>query len=204
MNYRIINMKKVFFVIAMWICPDCLFAQQSTISTSVETKKPNSDYKPAFAGQTRVGAVVTKTPYEGKVLTTTLRQPWGIASLPDGRFIVTEKSGTMRIVTSAGSVGEQINNVPKVNSGGQGGLLGICIDPAFNKNRMVYWVFSEPLEEGNITAVAKGKLSSDEKHLENVTVIYRATPAFKSEYHYGGRIIFSEDGNLYHRTWCNG
>ncbi len=201
MNDRIMNMKKVFFVIAaLWACTDCLYAQQSTISTSVETKKPNSDYKPAFEGQTRVGAVVTKTPYEGKVLTTTLRQPWGIASLPDGRFIVTEKAGTMRIVTSAGSVGEPINNVPKVNSGGQGGLLGICIDPAFNKNRMVYWVFSEPLEEGNITAVAKGKLSSDEKHLENVTVIYRATPAFKSEYHYGGRVIFSKDGNLFLST----
>jgi aldose sugar dehydrogenase len=201
MNYRLINIKKVFFVIAaMWTCPDYLFAQQSTISTSVETKNPNSDYKPAFAGQTRVRAVVTKTPYEGKVLTTTLRQPWGIASLPDGRFIVTEKAGTMRIVTWAGSVGEPINNVPKVNSGGQGGLLGICIDPAFNKNRMVYWVFSEPLEEGNITSVAKGKLSSDEKNLENVTVIYRATPAFKSEYHYGGRVIFSKDGNLFLST----
>lgn len=201
MNYRMINMKKVFFVIAaLWACPDCLFSQQSTITTSVETKKPNADYKPAFAGQTRVGAVVTKTPYEGKVLTTSLRQPWGIASLPDGRFIVTEKAGTMRIVTSAGSVGEPINNVPKVNSGGQGGLLGISIDPAFNKNRMVYWVFSEPLEEGNITSVAKGKLSSDEKNLENVTVIYRATPAFKSAFHYGGRVIFSRDGNLFLST----
>src|SRR6186713_1348247 len=79
-------------------------AQQSS-AASVETKQPNSDYKPAFKGQTRIGAVVTKTSYEGKVLTSSLQNPWGIAVLPDGRFIITEKGGTMRIVTGSGKVG---------------------------------------------------------------------------------------------------
>jgi glucose/arabinose dehydrogenase len=165
-------------------------------NASVETKKPNSDFKPAFEGQTRIAAVTTKTPYEGKVLTTSLRLPWGIAALADGRFILTEKGGTIRIVSATGNVGEAINGVPKVNSQGQGGLLGICLDPDFAKNRMVYWAFSEPLAEGNLTSVAKGKLSIDEKSLEDVTVIYRATPAYKGTLHYGGRVIFDKDGNL--------
>jgi aldose sugar dehydrogenase len=173
-------------------------AQQQT--ASVETKSPNSDYKPAFQGQTRIGAVVTKTPYEGKVLTTDLKLPWGIASMPDGRFIVTEKEGTIKIVSASGIVGGAIKGVPKVSSDGQGGLLGICLDPDFTNNKMVYWAFSEPLPEGNITSVAKGKLSSDETSLENVTVIYRATPAYKGTLHYGGRVLFSKDGNLFVTT----
>ena len=185
------------------VSPYGLTAQQTAL-TSVETKSPNSDYKPAFEGQTRIAAAVTKTPYEVKVLTSSLKAPWGIAALPDGRFIITEKGGTMRIVSTTGTVGKQINGVPKVNSERQGGLLGICIDPAFNKNKMLYWAFSEPLAEGNITSVAKGKLSSDEKSLENVTVIYRATPAVKGPYHYGGRVLFSKDGNLFVTTGEHG
>jgi aldose sugar dehydrogenase len=196
-------MKKVILMLiggaALLVSPCGLRAQQ-TASTSVETKKPNSDYKPAFEGQTRIGAVVTKTSYEGKVLASTLKRPWGIAALPDGRFIVTEKGGTIRIVSATGTVGDSINGVPKVNAGGQGGLLGICLDLAFDKNKMVYWAFSERLAGGNITSVAKGKLSSDEKSLENVTIIYRAMPAVKSTYHYGGRVLFSKDGNLFVTT----
>jgi glucose/arabinose dehydrogenase len=102
----------------------------------------------------------------------------------------------MRIVTSAGQVGDPIAGIPKVNPTGQGGLLGIRVDPAFETNRMVYWVFSEPLPEGNLTSVAKGKLSADEKKIEGATVIYRATPAYKGNLHYGGRILIDKDGNL--------
>ena len=166
----------------------------------VETKKANTEYKPAFEGQTRIAGVTTKTPYERKVLTSALQRPWGIAVLPDGRFIVTEKGGTIKIVSATGEVGEAITGVPKVDSDGQGGLLGICLDPAFSKNRMVYWAFSEPLPEGNLTSVAKGKLSADEKRLEQVTVIYRATPAHNSALHFGGRVRFAKDGSLYVST----
>ncbi|GAB3797896.1 PQQ-dependent sugar dehydrogenase [Spirosoma humi] len=166
----------------------------------VETKEPNSTYKPAFAGQTRIAGVKSATSYEGKVLTETLKFPWGITSLPDGRLLVTEREGTMRIVTPAGKVGEAITGLPKVNPSGQGGLLGIRVDPAFETNRMVYWVFSEPSSEGNLTAVAKGKLSADEKKIEGATVIYRATPAYKGNLHYGGRILIAPDGNLFIST----
>lgn len=162
----------------------------------VETGKPNSDYKPAFKGQTRIGGVKTKTPYEFKVLTSGLKKPWGIAQLPDGRLLITEKEGTMRIATTTGTLGDPITGLPAVNSRGQGGLLGLTIDPSFARNRMVYWVFSENVTGGTLTSVAKGKLSADEKRIENATVIYRATPSHNSTLHYGGRILFDKKGCL--------
>lgn len=166
------------------------------IVTSVETKKPNTDYKPAFTGQTRVKAVKTSAALEVVRLTDALKKPWGIVSLPDGRFLVTEKAGAMRIVSQTGIVGEKISGIPAVNSSGQGGLLGLTLDPDFKTNRMVYWAFAEKLPEGNLTTVAKGKLSVDEKSMENVKVIYRATPAYDGNLHYGGRVIFDKTGNL--------
>lgn len=166
----------------------------------VETKTANTDYKPSFEGQTRVGGVKTETPYAFAILDSTLTKPWGIAALGDGRFIITEKGGTMRIVSGTGTTGSPLKGIPKVNSEGQGGLLGICIDPSFDENRMVYWAFSEPLSGGNVTAVAKGKLSSDEKSMEGVKVIYRATPAYKGTLHYGGRVAFSKEGHLFVST----
>lgn len=163
----------------------------------VETKSPETSYKPAFAGQTRAAGVKTSTPYEWKVLTSDLKSPWGIAILPDGRLLITEKEGTMRIATAAGTLSEPITGIPKVDPDGQGGLLGINIDPDFSNNRIVYWVFSEPRGGGkNLTSVAKGKLSADEKKIEGATVIYRAEPAFKSNLHYGGRILIDKSGNL--------
>jgi glucose/arabinose dehydrogenase len=171
-----------------------------TTSAPVETKKGNTDYKPAFEGQTRIASVKTATEYEFTILDTTFARPWGIVALPDGRFLITEKSGTVRLAATTGTPGAPIAGIPKVNSDGQGGLLGICVDPAFEQNRMVYWVFSEPLAAGNVTAVAKGKLSADEKKMEGVTVIYRATPAYKGTLHYGGRVRFSKDGNLFVST----
>ncbi|MGV3656794.1 MAG: PQQ-dependent sugar dehydrogenase [Chitinophagaceae bacterium] len=167
-----------------------------TTVAPVETKPANTSYKPAFAGQTRIGAVSTTTPYEGKVLTDALNRPWGLVALPDGRLLITEKGGTMRIATTTGTVGEAISGIPAVNSAGQGGLLGLTLDPAFETNRMVYWSFSENVQGGTLTAVAKGRLSDDEKKMENVSVIYRATPAYNGTLHYGSRILFDKEGNL--------
>ncbi|MEO9003981.1 MAG: PQQ-dependent sugar dehydrogenase [Ginsengibacter sp.] len=167
----------------------------------VETKDANTAYKPAFAGQTRIAGIKTSVPYEGKVLAEGLDRPWGITSLPDGRLLITEKAGTMRIASADGKLSEAVKVLPEVNSKGQGGLLGITLDPSFTSNRMIYWVFSEAQpDEKNLTSVAKGKLSVDEKSIENPQVIYRATPAFKSTAHYGGRILFDRTGNIIFST----
>jgi glucose/arabinose dehydrogenase len=164
--------------------------------SSVETNPPNSTYRPAFSGQTRVNAIRSTTAYSSRILTSALTSPWGIAALPDGRFLVTEKAGTMRIVTADGAVSNPLTGIPAVNSAGQGGLLGLCADPSFSINRMVYWTYSERRTEGNLLAVAKGRLSADHTAMENVSVIYRATPAYSGTNQYGSRIIFDRSGNL--------
>lgn len=167
----------------------------------VETGKANTDYKPAFEGQTRVAGVKTSAPFEGVVVTKSLSNPWGIVSLPDGRLLITEKKGMMVIVEpESGKVSDRITGIPEPDSRGQGGLLGLTLDPDFSSNRMVYWVFSEIVANGNHTSVAKGRLSDDEKTIENAQVIYRATPAHDGTAHFGGRILFDRDGNLFVST----
>ena len=162
----------------------------------VETEAANTNYSPAFEGQTRIGSVTTTTDFQATAITTSLASPWGITSLPDGRLLVTEKAGNMRIVTVAGAVGEAIVGIPTVNPAGQGGLLGLCLDPDFTSNRMVYWVFSEAVSGGNITSVAKGRLADDESMIEGAEVIYRSNTPHDSDLHYGGRILFDGTGNL--------
>lgn len=165
--------------------------------TSVETNPPNSRYSPAFKGQTRIKSVKTTTVVQATAIANSLSSPWGITSLPDGRLLITEKAGRMRIVTTTGTVGNIITGIPTVNSSGQGGLLGLCIDPMFSTNRMVYWAFTENVTGGTLTAIAKGKLSNDEAKIENATVIYRSGPAANNgNAHYGGRVIFDQTGNL--------
>lgn len=166
----------------------------------VETRKAENDFQPAFPGQTRAPGMVTSVPVKHTLLSEGLKKPWGIVSLPDGRFLITQKEGTMIIAGADGQLGKEITGLPAVNSRGQGGLLGLTIDPDFQNNRMVYWSFSEDQPDGTLTAIAKGRLNNDEDKIENITVIYRATPAFKSTLHYGGRIIFDKDGNLFIST----
>jgi len=163
----------------------------------VETNPANTTYSPAFAGQTRINGVRTQTPYSSIVLSSSLTAPWGITALPDGRLLITQKGGTMRIATNTGALSNPITGIPTVNSNGQGGLLGLCIDPQFSTNRMIYWVFSENVGGGTQTSVAKGKLSASETSIENAVVIYRANPSSSAgNLHYGGRILFDSTGNL--------
>ncbi len=166
----------------------------------VETEKPNTNYKPAFTGQTRIQGVKTKSDYTSKMISDKLDKPWGITSLPDGRLIITQKKGTLRIAKMTGELSEPITGIPEVNSDGQGGLLDIVLDPMFTENRMLYWTFSRKTPQGNLTAVAKGKLADDEKTIENAVVIYSATPAYNGNLHYGSRILFDSTGNLIFST----
>lgn len=166
------------------------------VGDPVEKNAPNTNYSPAFTGQTRIGGVKTTTAIKATILTTALSAPWGITSLPDGRLLITQKGGQLRLVTTSGTVSSPITGLPSVNAAGQGGLLGLCLDPQFSANRMIYWVFSEQTAGANLTAVAKGRLSENETTVENATVIYRATPGDNSTAHYGGRILFDATGNL--------
>lgn len=168
-----------------------------TVTDPVETDPANTQYKPAFTGQTRIAGMTTDTEFKADIITSALTSPWGVKALPDGRLLVTQKTtGTLRLVTTAGVVSEPITGLPAVNPANQGGLLGLCLDPDFATNRMIYWVFSEAVSGGNISSVAKGKLAANEKTIEGATVIYRSSPANPSDLHYGGRILFDQTGNL--------
>lgn len=169
---------------------------QTNDSTAVETSAPNTSYTPAFAGQTRIAGIRTQTAFVTRIVTEQLSSPWGITSLPDGRLLVTQKAGQMRIVNPNGNVGAAITGLPAVNASGQGGLLGLSLDPQFESTRLIYWVFSEPVTGGTLTAVARGRLSANENSIENPVVIYRATPSYAGSAHYGGRILFDRTGHL--------
>jgi len=174
--------------------------QTNNNSKSVETQEANTKYPPAFPGQTRINKVATKTPYEVKILSKDLKRPWAIIQMPDDRFLITEKSGKMKILGLDGSQQMEIKGLPKVDDDGQGGLLDVALDPDFISNRMIYWSFSEPHDEGNLTAVGKGRLSADETKLEDIKVIFRAFPVFDSDLHFGSRLAFDKDQNLFVST----
>ncbi len=166
-----------------------------------ETSDKNSPtYQSAFPGQTRVEGIKTKAAYKVDVLNSDLGKPWGITNLPDGRFLITEKSGYMNIISADGQTITKVEGFPKVDDKGQGGLLDIALDPNFSTNRMIFWTFSEPVAEGNHTSVGKGKLSADEKSIENPQVIFRATPTYDGKLHYGSRLVFDKDGHLFVST----
>ncbi len=198
-------MKKIFFATASILL---LVACSSTKSSNtpgalspVETQPPYSpQYKPAFVGQTRIAGAKTATSYTSKLVTRALVKPWSMAALPDGRFLVSQKEGMFRIVTPNGTVSNNISGAPVVDAAGQGGLMGVILDPDFTANRMIYFVFSEPVAGGNHAAVAKARLREDETAIENVAVIYRVTPTYKGHLHNGGKLAFTKDGNLFVAT----
>ncbi|WP_246472561.1 PQQ-dependent sugar dehydrogenase [Azospirillum tabaci] len=134
-----------------------------------------------------------------KTVASGLSHPWGLAFLPDGRMLVTEKDGRLRIVAQDGTVSAPVKGVPKVDDRGQGGLLDVALDPDFAQNRFVYLSYSEPgTQDGtNSTAVARGALNADETALTDVRVIFSQKPKVESRMHYGSRLVFDRQGHLY-------
>jgi glucose/arabinose dehydrogenase len=138
---------------------------------------------------TETGSIKVKTLAEG------LDHPWGMAFLPDGRLLVTERAGDLRIVSADGTLTEPLSGVPKVVAEGQGGLLDVALDPDFAENKLVYLSYSEPGDGGASTAVARGRLT--ENAVEDVKVIFRQTPKVSGGNHFGGRLAFTPDGKLF-------
>ncbi len=128
-----------------------------------------------------------------------LAQPWSLAFLPDARMLVTERGGAMRIVTADGRVGAPLDGLPAVAASGQGGLLDVAIDPAFARNRLVYWSYAEPGPGGAGTAVARGRLDGEpgREKLANVRVIFRQQEKVGGGGHFGSRLVFARDGRLF-------
>ena len=122
-----------------------------------------------------------------------LQNPWGLAFLPDGRFLVSERPGRLRVIGVDGTPGAPVAGLPDIATGGQGGLLDVVVDSDFVRNRTVYFCFSEPASAGNAnsTALARATLSADSARLENLKIIFNQKPKISSSAHFGCRIVES-------------
>ncbi|MBW8468075.1 MAG: PQQ-dependent sugar dehydrogenase [Thiobacillus sp.] len=132
-----------------------------------------------------------------EVVASGLQNPWGVAFIDGGRFLVTERPGRMRVVAADGRLGEPLAGLPEVDAGGQGGLLDVITDSDFARNRTVYFCYAEPGAGGNSTALASARLSTDATRLEVVKVLFSQAPKFSSRAHFGCRIVETADGLLF-------
>ena len=145
--------------------------------------------------QTREHAVRIATVTEG------LDRPWGLAFLPDGRMLVTERPGRLRVVGKDGRLDPSpVAGMPRVDAQGQGGLLDIALHPKYRDNGWIYWAYAQRDAAGNNgTEVARGRLGGGPGawKMDNVEVIFRMAPKSDSGFHFGSRLVFDRDGLLY-------
>nr|WP_280807136.1 PQQ-dependent sugar dehydrogenase [Variovorax boronicumulans] len=134
-----------------------------------------------------------------EILASGLENPWGVAFLPGSRYLVTERPGRLRLIGADGKAGAPIAGLPPIAAGGQGGLLDVLADSGFEKNRTLYFCFSEPEAAGsaNSTALASAQLSADGARLENLKIIFSQKPKVASRAHFGCRIVEARDGTLF-------
>jgi len=152
------------------------------------------DYSQAQAPQSpnpepTAGAVRVETVARG------LDHPWALEFLPDGRMLVTERPGRLRIVEPSGGISQPLGGVPPVQASGQGGLLDVALDPEFTENHLIYLSYAEPGPGGAGTAVARGRLT--DHGLDEVRGIYRQQPKVSGGNHFGSRLVFAPDGRLF-------
>ena len=167
----------------------------------VETAPPNApDKAPAFPEQTRAPQPAEMPEVTQEVVADGLPQLWAMEFLPDGDMLVTAKEGAMHIVSADGKVGPAIAGVPEVDARGQGGLLDVALAPDFASSNRIFFSFAEPRDDGNGTSVAAATLVADESGggaLEDVTVIFRQMPSYDGTKHFGSRLVFGPNDELY-------
>jgi glucose/arabinose dehydrogenase len=137
-------------------------------------------------------------PFEITTVADGLQRPWGLALLPDGRMLVTERAGRLRLIDENGKVSAPLKGLPKIAAGGQGGLLDLTLSPHYASDGFVYFSFSEPGEGGSGTAVARGRLATGA--IDDVEVVWRQTPKVDSQLHFGSRIVFAPNGTMFITT----
>jgi aldose sugar dehydrogenase len=148
-----------------------------------------AEIAPAFAEQTDAPRA-RSTSVRYATFAGGLEHPWGIAALPDGTFLVTERPGRLRMVSATGDVSAPLGGVPEVAARGQGGLLDVAVPPDFATTREVWLSYAKPVAGGSVTAVARGVLSADGTALEQVADVFLQSPVVESDGHFGSRIVF--------------
>ncbi len=177
-------------------------AQPGQTGAPVESRAANApDQKPAFAGQTRAPGLNSGVTGQYQTLASGLEYPWSMAFLPTGEILVSERAGRLRVFGKDGKLSPAVTGLPAIYAQGQGGLLGLALDPDYAKNGLVYWAYAEEVDGVNGTAVARGKLTlGAAPKVDNVQVIWRQTPKMASALHFGGRLVFAPDGKLFITT----
>ena len=191
-------------VVALVVVVGCNDAQQriavppqdeAASREPVETRPPNgAGQVPAFPGQTRAPERSANVAFDVITVTDGLQYPWGMAFLPGGRMLVTERPGRLRIVGADGSLSEPVTGLPAVDARGQGGLLDVALDPDFARNRVLFLSFAEGDAKANRTAVWRARYQGG--RLVDGHVIFRAAPDKAGPGHPGGRLLFLPDGTL--------
>ena len=177
-------------------------AQEAPKPAGVDPRPPNATGQaPAFPGQTRAPERKSNVAFDVVTVAEGLQNPWGMAFLPGGKMLVTEKPGRLRIVGADGKLSEPVAGLPAVDARGQGGLLDVTLDPGFATNNLIYWTYAEPQTDGtNNTAAARGRLVDDAvaPRVENVQVIFHQVPSMASTtLHFAGRMVWGRDGTLF-------
>jgi glucose/arabinose dehydrogenase len=155
---------------------------------------------PLAAEITGAPAVSSKEALKVDTFARGLVHPWGLAFLPDGRLIITERPGRVRLIGWGGALSPPVQGVPRVYAAGQGGLLDVQLSPDFAATGWIYLAYAEPREGAkSATSVARAKLSEEGEgpHLDQLEVIFRQEPAYASSRHFGARIVFTSDGSLF-------
>lgn len=159
------------------------------------------EFRPAFAAQTRAPEADSGVTLRRETFVSGLAHPWGIAPLPDGGYLVTERPGRMRRISPDGSVSAPIEGIPPVLAESQGGLLDVTLGPDFKNDRTIYWTYAKPMGGGlSATAAARGVLAPDFSRVSAVEDIFVQNPPSPAPAHYGSRILFDGEGHAFITT----
>ena len=178
------------------------FAEAAAGQAPVDPRPANNpEQKPAMAGQTDAPEKKAGVAFDVVTVVEGLQNPWAVAFLPDGKMLITERPGRLRVLSTDGKLSAPVMGLPAVDARGQGGLLDVALDPSFAKNGHIYWSYAEPAADQGVnnTAVAKGKFVDDATapRVEEVQVIYHQRPSLRSPLHFGSRLVFGRDGTLF-------
>lgn len=179
-----------------------LFMPVLAFAAPVAQDPPNvPEFRPAFENQTRAPALPRTAHLREEVLTSGVEHGWGIAALPEGGYLLTERPGRMRVMQANGALSAPIKGVPPVFARRQGGLLDVALSPDFARDRVVFWTYAKPMGGGrSVTAAARGVLANDLATLGNVRDIFVQSPPSRTPAHYGSRILLDRAGYAFITT----
>jgi glucose/arabinose dehydrogenase len=189
--------------VASLLCAGALAAPLPALAQEAPVAQgpKNAGFDPAFPQQTRAPERASGVKLEVEELARGLVHPWGIAVLPGGGYLVTERPGRLRVIGADGTVSDPVAGLPEVLAEKQGGLLDVALGPDFATERWVYWTYAKPVgADKSATAAARGRLSEDLSEVTEVTDIFVQSPPSPSPMHYGSRLVFDGEGHVFITT----